>query len=371
LIKVNKKIFIHFDYVLPILLLPLIFTSYFLVKELHPVLAHKQLVYFSIGFLTFLFFFLFPIKRLLWIVPVFYWFDVILLLSVKLFGVTKLGAKRWLEIPFTHFTIQPSEIMKPALVMILLYLVKKYRPENEKYYNLKEFLRLSIYILIPFLLIIEEPDLGTALMILIVGFGTLFVIGVDWKIWTAIVVIVSLSAPFLYNSLHDYQKKRIQDFLNKPSYHVQQAVIAIGSGGTHGRSKEEATQSHLKFLPISTSDFIFSFFMERFGFVGGVLLITLYFLIILHLLMMVRYSQGEYLMQIVSAALAFLFFVHMGVNIAMNIGYAPVVGIPLPLMSYGGTSFMTTMIIIGIYENLVTFRHDDLYESINYEGEEE
>jgi len=260
--------------------------------------------------------------------------------------------------------------MKPALVLMLLYLVKKYRPENEKYYNLKEFVRLSVYILIPFLLIAKEPDLGTAMMILIVGFGTLFVIGVDWKIWTFIVVVIGFSAPFLYNNLQDYQKKRIEDFLNKPSYHVQQAVIAIGSGGTYGQSKEEATQSHLKFLPISTSDFIFSFFMERFGFVGGALLIGLYFLIILHLLMMILYSKGEYLIQVVSSALAFLFFVHMGVNIAMNIGYAPVVGIPLPLMSYGGTSFMTIMIIIGIYENLVTFRHDDLYESIDYSAEE-
>ncbi len=370
MIKIDKKIFIHFDYILPILILPLVIVSYSLVKEMHPVLAHKQLTYFAVGLLVFIFFFFFPIKRVLWLAPLFYWFNIFLLIMVKIFGVVKLGAKRWLEIPFTHFTIQPSEIMKPALILMLMYLIKKNRPENGKVYNFKEFLGLSIYILIPFFLIAKEPDLGTAMMILVVGFGTLFIIGVDIKIWITLIVGVSLAAPFLYNHLHDYQKKRIQDFLNKPSYHVRQAMIAIGHGGAKGQPKEEATQSHLKFLPIATSDFIFSFFMERFGFIGGVMLITLYFLIILHLLATTLYFKGDYLIQVVSTAIAFLFFVHMGVNIAMNIGYAPVVGIPLPLFSYGGTSFITIMIIIGIYENLITFRHDDLYESIGFQTED-
>ena len=368
MIKVDKKVFMHFDYILPLLILPIIFLSYFLVNELHPTLAHKQLVYFIIGFLIFVFFFLIPIKRILWLVPTFYWFNILLLLAVKFFGVTKLGAQRWLQIPFVNFTIQPSELMKPALILMLLYLINKYRPENEKFYNLKEFSKIGIYIIIPFVLILKEPDLGTALMLFIIGFGVLFIIGVDIKIWMSIVVAVVISAPLIYSNLKPYQKKRINDFANKPSYHVQQAVIAIGSGGTTGQNKENATQSHLKFLPISTSDFIFSFFMERFGFVGGVLIISLYFLIILHLLMMILYSQGEYLIQVVSGALALLFFVHTGVNIAMNIGYAPVVGIPLPLFSYGGTSFLTIMIIIGIYENLVSFRHDDEYDSIKYKG---
>ncbi len=370
MIKINKKIFIHFDYILPLLILPLIFVSYSLVNELHPVLAHKQVIYYSIGFFVFLFFFFFPIKKVLWMAPAFYWFNIVLLIFVKLFGVSKLGAKRWIEIPFTHFTIQPSEIMKPALILMLLYLVKKYKQNRDEVYDLKGFLILSSYIILPFLLIAAEPDLGTAMMILIVGFGTLFVVGVDLKIWLVLILGLGVSSPFLYSNLKDYQKKRIHDFLNKPSYHVRQAVIAIGSGGSTGKSKEEATQSRLKFLPIATSDFIFSFFMERYGFLGGSLLIGLYFLIILHLMMITIYSKGEYLITVVSSALAFLFFVHVGVNIAMNIGYAPVVGIPLPLFSYGGTSFMTIMIIIGIYENLVTFRHDDLYDSIDYHAEE-
>ena len=368
MIKIDKKIFMHFDYVLPVLILPIIYLSYFLVDELQPNLASKQLIYFALGLLVFLFFFLIPIKKILWIAPSFYWLNIILLLAVKFFGVTKLGAQRWLQIPGTSFTIQPSELMKPALILMLLYLVKKYRPENKSFYNLIEFIKISIYILIPFGLILVEPDLGTSLMLLIIGFGIIFVVGVDIRIWLGIVLAVVISAPLLYSHLKPYQKTRINDFLDKPSYHVQQAMIAIGSGGQKGQDVENATQSHLKFLPIATSDFIFSFFMERFGFIGGFLLIFLYFLISLHLLMMIVYSKGEYLIHVVASGLALLFFVHTGVNIAMNIGYAPVVGLPLPLLSYGGTSFLTIMIIIGIYENLVSFRHDDAYDSIKFES---
>jgi len=177
LIKINKKIFIHFDYILPLLILPLMVTSYTLVNELHPILAHKQIIYYTVGIFVFFFFFFFPIKRVLWMAPAFYWFNVLMLIAVKLVGVSRLGAKRWLEIPGTHFTIQPSEIMKPALILMLLYLVKKYKQKKDGVYGLKEFVILSIYIIIPFLLIAKEPDLGTAMMILIVGFGTLFVVG--------------------------------------------------------------------------------------------------------------------------------------------------------------------------------------------------
>jgi rod shape determining protein RodA len=366
MIKIDKRVFLHFDYVLPLLILPLIYMSYFLVSELHPSLASKQLVYFSIGFIIFIFFFLMPIKNILWITPVFYWFNIILLILVKFFGTTKLGAQRWLEVPGTNFTIQPSELMKPALILMLLYLIKKHRPSNEKLYNLREFAKIAIYIVIPFVLILKQPDLGTSLMLLAIGFGILFVIGVDIKIWLSIAVIVIFTTPLIYSKLQPYQKKRINDFMNKPSYHVQQSIIAIGSGGKYGREKSEATQSHLKFLPIATSDFIFSFFVERFGFVGGVTLISLYFLITFHLFMMVIFSTGEYLIQVTATGLALLFFIHSGVNIAMNVGYAPVVGLPLPILSYGGTSFLTIMMIIGIYENLVSFRHDDFYDSIRY-----
>lgn len=248
--------------------------------------------------------------------------------------------------------------MKPALILMLAYLIKTSPPESERGYNWKEFFKLSIYILIPFILILKEPDLGTAMILLFVGFGVLFVIGVHYRIWITIFGVIALITPFIYGNLHDYQKKRISDFLaEKPSYHVHQSIIAIGSGGIQGKSKEEATQTHLKFLPISTSDFIFSFHIERFGFIGGAILIIIYALLILHLLLIVLYSKGDYFIQVFASAVAFLFFFYMAVNIAMTIGYAPVVGLPLPLFSYGGSSFMTFIILIGILEHLLSFRY--------------
>lgn len=367
MIQIDRRIFIHFDYTLPILLAPIVAMSYFLIHELHPVLADKQLIYFSTALIIFIVFFLLPIRKLLWLIPIFYWLNIGLLLSVKFLGVTKFGAKRWLEVPFLNFTIQPSEIMKIAFIMMLGYLIKNNPPDSKKGYGLVDFLKFSIYILIPFVLILTQPDLGSALILLIVGYGVLFIVGVNYKIWISILLSIAVAAPLIYNSFHDYQKKRIKDFVaEKPSYHVRQSIIAIGSGGLTGQDESEATQSHLKFLPIAMSDFIFSFYVERFGFWGGVILIVVYALIILHLLMILVYMKGDYLTQVLAASLAFLFFLYTGINIAMTIGFAPVVGLPLPLFSYGGSSFLTFIILIAILENLVSFQHDELYDSVKY-----
>ncbi len=367
MIQIDRRIFLHFDYILILLILPIIATSYFLVHELSPMLAHKQLIYFGMGVLAFLFFFLLPIRKLLWLIPFVYWTSVLLLISVYFFGVTKLGARRWLELPFVHLTIQPSEIMKIAFIMMLAYLIYQHPPEEKRGYGLKDFAKFSIYIWIPFILIAKEPDLGSALILLFVGYGVLFIIGTDIKIWISIVVAVAISAPLLYAGLKPYQKKRISDFLSeKPSYHVEQSIIAIGSGGLTGQPRESATQTHLKFLPIAVSDFIFAFFIERFGFWGGVALMGIYGLLILYLMLTVLYMQGNYLIETVAASLALLIFLYSGVNIAMTIGFAPVVGLPLPLFSYGGTSFITFMVLFGILENLLSFRHDTLYDSVKF-----
>ena len=354
---IDRRILTHFDYIIPLLILPIVGLSFFLVEELYPVLANKQLIYYLLGVILFTFFFFFPIRRFSWIIPFLYWLNVILLISVKFFGVSKLGAQRWLEIPFVNFTLQPSELMKPAMILMLAYLIVHNPPDEEDGYSLGEFLKLSLYILIPFGLILKQPDLGTALILFFLGYGILFIIGVNYKIWLSIVGIVILTAPLIYSNMHDYQQKRIKDFLaEKPSYHVRQSIIAIGSGGLSGKSQDDATQSHMKFLPIATSDFIFAFYMERFGFWGGLMLIGVYALIILHLLMLTLYMKGDYFAQVLASALALMFFLYTGVNIAMTIGYAPVVGLPLPLFSYGGSSFITFIILIGIFENLLAFR---------------
>jgi len=356
----DRRILAHFDFVIPALVLPLIAVSGWLIGEIHPVLAQKHLVYVSVGGLVFMTFFLLPIRRLSWLIPIFYWFNIVLLLMVEFFGHARLGAQRWLELPFIHFTLQPSELMKPAIILMLAFLVARHPPPFGGY-GWRDFFKLMFFILLPFFLIAKEPDLGTATVLLLLGIGVLFLVGVKWKIWLILTAGLIVSAPLIYSQLHDYQKQRITDFVGeKPSYHVRQSIIAIGSGGVFGKSKEEATQTQMKFLPIASSDFIFAYVVERFGFMGAVGLIGLYVLIILHLLDISLHTHDSYI-KVVSAAISLLIFIYMSVNIAMTIGLAPVVGVPLPMFSYGGSSFVNFLILFGVLENLMAFRFLELY----------
>lgn len=362
----DKRIISHFDYLILLFILPLIILSYILIEEVNEQLANKQAFYYTISLLIFFLVFMLPIRKNLRIVPFLYWIGIALLIAVEFVGVTKLGAKRWIHIPLIDTTIQPSEIIKPIYILMIGYLIQK-RPPPPEGYNLKDFTYFSIYIFIPFVLIAKEPDLGTALVMLLVGYGILFVIGVNWKIWAGVIVVLAVLLPLSYSSLlKDYQKKRIYDFIvaEKPSYHVQQSIIAIGSGGLTGKKSDEATQTQLKFLPIATSDFIFSYLVERYGFLGAFGLITLYVLIILHLLTINYFFKNDFIIKAFATGLALLIFLNMSVNILMVIGFAPVVGIPLPLFSYGGSSFINFIVTFAILENLVAFRFMDMY---NYE----
>ena len=359
--RFNRRILSHFDFLTILLILPLIFISGFLIGEIHPVLEHKHTIYVIIGAGVFVVVLLIPIRRFTWLIPTIYWSNILLLIAVEFFGHARLGAKRWLEIPFINFTLQPSELMKPAFILMLAYLIHK-NPPPRFGYTLLDFAKLSGYIILPFFLIAKEPDLGTATVLLLLGFGVLFFIGVHWKIWVSLISIFVLSFPLIYANLHDYQKKRIDDFMGKPSYHVQQSIIAIGSGGLFGKSKEEATQTQMKFLPIASSDFIFAYVVERFGFMGAFMLISLYTLIILHLFSTAMWSD-DYYIKVVSIAISMLIFIYMTVNIAMTIGLAPVVGVPLPMFSYGGSSFVNFIILFGILENFLAFRFKEMYNS--------
>lgn len=360
---IDRRILTHFDYVTIFLILPIVTISIFLVSEINETLATKQLIYVSIGIVLFFTFFILPIRRFAWLIPIIYWLNIGLLIMVEFFGISKLGAKRWLEVPFINFTLQPSELFKPAFILMLAYLIHT-NPPPKGGYNLKDFLKISFYIVLPFFLIAKEPDLGTALILLLVGAGVLIIVGVNWKIWATIAVSIAFSAPFLYSNLHDYQKKRIQDFLSEESnYHVQQSIIAIGSGGLYGKDKEEATQAQLKFLPISTSDFIFAYFVERFGFWGACLLIGIYAALVLHLMSINYLVTNDYFIKVFATSLSLMIFIYMSVNIAMTLGFAPVVGIPLPMFSYGGSSFVNFVILFGILQNLLAFRFIFEYNS--------
>ena len=361
----DKRIISHFDYLLIIFVLPLVFLSYHLIGETNEQLANKQLVYYSISIFVFAVVFIMPIRKRIRIIPVLYWLGILLLIAVELVGISKLGAKRWIYLPVIGTTIQPSELIKPIFILMLGYLIQ-HKPPQKGGYNFIEFCYFSFYILLPFLLIAKEPDLGTAMVLLFVGYGILFLVGVNWKIWVSIIIIIGVASPFMYTYLmKDYQKKRIHDFISeKPSYHVQQSIIAIGSGGLTGKESEEATQTQLKFLPIATSDFIFAYLGERYGFLGAIGLIFIYLLIVMHLLTMNYYFKDDYIVRVFASGLGFLIFFNMSVNILMVIGFAPVVGIPLPFFSYGGSSFVNYIVTIAILENLLAFRYMNLY---NYE----
>ena len=359
----SKGLFKYFNYILMIQIIPLLIMSSLLVYEISEALFRKQMIYYTIGLIIFIISCFIPWRKILWwFVPIFYIGNLILLIAVEFIGKKILGAQRWIEIPFTSFTIQPSEFIKVSVLLMLAYFISK-NPPSIRGYDIKNFIKLSIIILVPFLLIAKEPDLGTALVLLITGYGTLFIVGINWKIWVFIFISLGLSGPLLYSHLHDYQKKRITDFMGKPSYHVQQALIAIGSGGMYGNKKEDATQTQLKFLPISSSDFIFAYLGERWGFLGMISVIFLYIFLIIHLLSITRNNSTDYLIITLSSGLAFLFFVYMGVNIYMIIGLAPVVGLPLPIFSHGGTSFIIFSIIFGILQNLLAFKRDLLYNT--------
>jgi len=359
-LNIDRRILAHFDFITIILLIPLIFTSGWLIYEIHPVLGQKHFVYVAVGIGVFISLFLLPIRRMLWMIPIAYWGSILLLIAVEFVGHSRLGAKRWIEIPFVHFTLQPSELLKPAFVLMLAYLISRNPPPREGY-GLKDFLKLSFFIILPFLLIAKEPDLGTATVLALLGFGILFIAGVHWKIWIGLAVTFVISLPLIYTQLHDYQKQRLTDFVGeKPSYQVEQSIIAVGSGGFFGKNKEDATQAQMKFLPIASSDFIFAYVVERFGFFGAFLLIALYGALIVHL-MIIAFWTEDYYIKVVAGGLSLLFFIYMSVNIAMTIGFAPVVGVPLPMFSYGGSSFVNFMVLLAVMENLVAYRFRYLY----------
>ena len=363
MLNIDRRILAHFDFVTVVLLVPIIFLSGWLITEIHPVLGQKHLTYVAVGVGVFVSLFLLPVRRMFWMIPIFYWVSVLLLLAVEFVGHARLGAKRWIEIPFVHFTLQPSELVKPAFVLMLAYLISRNPPERDGY-GLKEFMKLSFFILLPFVLIAKEPDLGTAVVLALLGYGILFLVGVQWKVWVGLGAIFLISLPLVYTQLHDYQRQRLVDFVSeKPSYHVEQSIIAIGSGGFTGKEKDDATQTQMKFLPIASSDFIFAYVVERFGFVGAFILISLYAALIIHLLTLSTWAT-DYYTKVISGGLSLLIFIYMSINIAMTMGLFPVVGVPLPMFSYGGSSFVNFMVLFAVMENLIAYKFRYLYDNV-------
>jgi rod shape determining protein RodA len=296
-----------------------------------------------------------PPHRYQSIAPWLFGITLILLLIVLVTGAISKGAQRWLNLGIIRF--QPSEIMKIAMPMMLAwYLQEKNLPPK-----LKTIFTSSIMLLIPVFMIARQPDLGTAIIITATGLFVIFLSGISWRFIFGTLFSLALLLPIGWYFLHDYQKARILTFLNperdhlKSGYHIIQSKIAIGSGGFLGQGWLHGSQTHLQFLPEHTTDFIFGVCGEELGFIGSLLLIGTFAYVVARGLYISKNAQDSFT-RLLAGSLTLTFFLSFFVNIGMVIGILPVVGLPLPLISYGGSSLVTLMAAFGIIMSIRTHR---------------
>ncbi|WNC69588.1 rod shape-determining protein RodA [Thalassotalea nanhaiensis] len=290
-----------------------------------------------------------------WAVIVFI-LGLLMLLAVLLFGHVGKGAQRWLDLGFMKF--QPSEIMKLVVPMTVAWFISRYDLPAKTRHILFAF----VLVMVPTLMIAKQPDLGTSLLIASSGIFVLFLAGASWKLIGISAGFVSAFMPILWMFLmRDYQKQRVLTFLNPEQdplgsgYHIIQSKIAIGSGGISGKGWLQGTQSQLEFLPERHTDFIFAVFSEEFGLIGVVGLLLIYLLIVMRGLW-IAFNAQEAFTKLLAGSLTLTFFVYVFVNIGMVSGLLPVVGVPLPLVSYGGTSMVTLMAGFGVIMAISTHR---------------
>ena len=294
-------------------------------------------------------------RLLLRITPWVFAIGILLLLAVLIGGETSGGAQRWLNLYVVRF--QPSEMMKLAVpMMVAWYLADARLPPNRF-----QLLAGGILIAVPMLMIAKQPDLGTALLIACSGFFVLFLAGLQWRLLAFFTALVAAAAPLIWSFMHDYQRQRVLTFLSPEKdplgagYHIIQSKIAIGSGGLLGKGWLNGTQSQLDFLPERSTDFIFAVLGEEFGFLGVLLLFIFYVIIVIRGVLIAVQAQDTYT-RLLAGSIAMTFFVYVIVNTGMVSGLLPVVGLPLPMISYGGTSIVTLMAGFGILMSIQTHR---------------
>lgn len=290
-----------------------------------------------------------------------YFLVLSLLVVVEVAGYVGMGAQRWIDLKI--FKLQPSELMKIAMVLVMA----KYFHDStlEKIKSIRGLIAPVLMVLFPFALIVLQPDLGTALMLMFTTMTIFFIVGV--QIWKFLLLFGAaiFSAPMIWYFLHDYQKNRVLTFLNPErdplgaGYHIIQSKIALGSGGVFGKGFMNGTQSHLNFLPEKHTDFIFTMLSEEFGLIGGTIVILLNLILIVYGYMF-AYRINSYFGKLVVIGLNTNYFMYVFINVAMVLGLLPVVGIPLPLISYGGTVMLSVMTSFGIILCMDINRHINL-----------
>ena len=278
-----------------------------------------------------------------------------LLIGVALFGEVRNGARRWLNLGVT--VVQPSEIMKIGVPLVLAW----YFHRREEGLRMRDFAIAAVVLALPVGLIVRQPDLGTALLIFASGFFVIFLAGLSWKVIGSLGVAGAVSLPFLWSVMHDYQRKRVLTLLDPmedplgAGYHIIQSTIAIGSGGILGKGWLNGTQAQLDFVPERSTDFILAVFGEEFGLVGNVVLILLYMLIIARGFMIAANASTVF-SRLTAGAITLTFFTYAFVNMGMVSGILPVVGVPLPMISYGGTALLSILVGFGILMSIATHK---------------
>ena len=274
---------------------------------------------------------------------------LVLLIVVEMVGFVGKGAQRWVDLGFIR--LQPSEFMKPAIVLVLARFYDLLPVSDIR--RLRGLWPAGLLVMVPFALILVQPDLGTALMVLLGGVTVMFVAGLPmWYFLSAAGVLVA-ALPVVLTMLHGYQRKRVLIFMDPESdplgagYHITQSKIAIGSGGVWGKGFLNGSQSRLDYLPEGQTDFAFATFVEEWGLVGGALLIFAFFMVIRWGMKVSRRAKTRF-GQLAAAGLTATIFFYVSINLMMVMGLAPVVGIPLPLVSFGGSAVMTVMVCLGI-----------------------
>ena len=301
-----------------------------------------------------------PLPSLLRLAAPGYLLGVVLLVLVALFGDVVNGARRWLSLGFGRF--QPSEMMKLALPLMLAW----YFHRNEAALRLRDFAIAALLLAVPVLLIARQPDLGTAILVGAAGFFVIFFAGLSWKLMAGLGVAGLAAMPVLWGLMHDYQRRRVLTLLDPTTdplgagYHIIQSTIAVGSGGLAGKGWLRGTQTHLEFIPERHTDFIFAVYSEEFGLIGNCVLLVLYALLIARGLAIAA-SAPTFFARLLAAAVTLIFFTYAFVNMGMVSGILPVVGVPLPFVSYGGTALATLFVGIGLLMNI--HRHRKLVQT--------
>jgi rod shape determining protein RodA len=359
-LKFDRRIFQYFDWTLLALVLGIcaigiinIYSAGFSIGERQIPLYLKQIQWVLLGSFFMMFIFLVDYRVISEGAYVIYGISVALLVVVLFYGYTTHGSQRWISLG--GFSFQPSELMKLTVILALSRYFDDHK-SNESY-TLKELFIPFLIVLVPFVLILRQPDLGTALILMIIFASMVFFIGMNWKSFAVVLTGSLMLIPIGWHFLKDYQKDRLITFLNPENdplgtgYHIIQSMIAVGSGGIFGKGFLKGSQTQLKFLPEQQTDFVFSVFAEEWGFAGALVLIILFMSLILWGMKIALHSR-DLLGTLIAFGITALISWEVFINIGMVLGVLPVVGIPLPFLSYGGSAMIVLLTAIGLLMNV-------------------